>query len=115
MYEILFSLSAKKQLEKLQIKFFVSSPKSLEQIYAEINEIGKILKKQHSADSLVHYMRANIKSVENTEELDVYIELSPRPIVTIGKNSYLNELLELAGGRNIFADLNKDQIKDKLL
>ncbi len=98
----------KKQLEKLQINIFVSSPTSLEEIYKEIIEIGKIVKKEHNADSLVNHMRMNIKLIESMKRKSVYIELSPRPIVTIGKKSYLNELLELAGGRNIFADLDKD-------
>jgi len=98
----------KKQLERLKINIFVSSPSSLDEVYEEITEIGKIVKREHNADSLVNYMRTNIVPVENKKKTNVYIELSPRPIVTIGKHSFLNELLELAGAGNVFADLNKD-------
>lgn len=98
----------KKDLQKLQINVFVSSPKTLNDIYKEITEIGKITEKEHTADSLINYMQMNIKPAEHEEKKSVYIELSPRPIVTIGVNSFLNGLLEMAGGKNIFSDLKKD-------
>lgn len=98
----------KKQLEKLGITIFVSSPKSLNDIYKEIADIGRIVKKERVADSLIHYMKMNIEPSEHKRKKSVYIELSPRPLVTIGAHSFLNEMLEMAGGKNIFSDLNKD-------
>lgn len=98
----------KKQLEKLGVTIFVSSPKSLNDIYKEIAGIGKIVKKERVADSLIHYMKMNIGPSEHKRKKGVYIELSPRPLVTIGAHSFLNEMLEMAGGKNIFSDLNKD-------
>ena len=98
----------KRDLKKLQINVFVSSPKSLNDIYIEINEIGKILQKEHAADSLINYMRMNIKPSELQKKKNVYIELSPRPIITIGADCFLNEMVEMAGGENIFSDLKKD-------
>jgi len=98
----------KKQLEKLGVTIFVSSPKSLNDIYKEIADIGKIVKKERVADSLIHYMKMNIEPSEHKRKKSVYIELSQRPLVTIGAHSFLNEMLEMAGGKNIFSDLNKD-------
>lgn len=98
----------KRQLEKLNINIFISSPRTLEDIYDEIIEIGRILKKEQTADSLVNYMKMHISRVDKSSKKRVYIELSPRPLVTIGAPSFLNELLEMAGAENIFADLEKD-------
>lgn len=98
----------KKQLEKLKINIFISSPRTLDDIYNEIIEIGRIVKKQQAADSLVDYMKMHISRVDKSSKKRVYIELSPRPLVTIGAPSFLNELLEMAGAENIFADLGKD-------
>lgn len=114
----------KRQLEKLNINIFISSPRTLDDIYNEIIEIGRIVKKQQAADSLVNYMKMHISrvdkpvlpvpkyiegnAVEGSSKKRVYIELSPRPLVTIGAPSFLNELLEMAGAENIFADLGKD-------
>ncbi len=106
----------KRQLEKLNINIFISSPRTLDDIYDEIIEIGRILKKEQAADSLVNYMKMHISrvdkpvlnAVEGSSKKRVYIELSPKPLVTIGAPSFLNELLEMAGAENIFADLEKD-------
>jgi len=98
----------KRNLDKLKINTFVSSPKSLSDIYKEIAEIGRIVNRERLADSLVEYMQTNIQRVPCERIKRVYIELSPRPIVTIGRGTFLNELLELVGAKNIFADLNKD-------
>ncbi len=98
----------KRQLEKLKINIFISSPRTLDDIYNEIIEIGRIVKKQQAADSLVDYMKMHISRVDKSSKKRVYIELSPRPLVTIGAPSFLNELLEMAGAENIFADLGKD-------
>lgn len=114
----------KRQLEKLNINIFVSSPRTLEDIYDEIIKIGRILKKEQAADSLVNYMKMRISrvdkpvlpvpkyiegnAVEGSSKKRVYIELAPRPLVTIGAPSFLNELLAMAGAENIFADLGKD-------
>lgn len=101
-------LRTKNQLERLQIKTFISSPESLADMYREIAEIGKIVNKESVAESLINAMKTQIKPSEGGAQKRVYIELSPRPIVTIGRYTFLNEMLELAGGVNIFSDLKKD-------
>lgn len=98
----------KKELEKLNIRIFVSSPKTLDDIYNEINKIGQLVGKNKAADSLIGYMKMHIKKIERSNRQSVYIELSPKPLVTIGAPSYLNELLETVGAENIFANLEKD-------
>jgi ABC-type Fe3+-hydroxamate transport system substrate-binding protein len=98
----------KKELDKLNIKIFASSPRTLNDIYEEIIEIGRIVDKKKTADSLVGYMKMHITRVDTPDRQRVYVELSPKPLVTVGAPSYLNELLEMAGLENIFADLQKD-------
>ncbi len=97
----------KNQLEKYGLKIFVTSPEKLEDIYNEISALGNLIKKQKQADSLINYMKANIKPLFRVKK-KVYIELSARPPITIGGKSYLNELIAMAGGENIFSDINKD-------
>jgi iron complex transport system substrate-binding protein len=98
----------KQQLEKLNTKVFVSSPTSLRDIYIEIVAVGKVVNKERAADSLVNYIKMNIVPSQIRMRKRIYVELSPRPLVTVGKNSFLNELIEIAGGENIFSDLSKD-------
>ncbi len=97
----------KEELEKLKVKTFVSSPQSMDDIYNEIISLGRIIKREKEADSIVEFMKSNLKPT-NRNRKRVYVELSPNPLITIGANSFLNELIEMAGGENIFADLEKD-------
>lgn len=97
----------KRELEKLDIDIFVSSPSTLNDIYEEIIKIGHLVNKEKPADSLVRYMKSHIKKVDQLKCQRVYIELSPKPLITLGAPSFLNELLEMAGFINIFADLEK--------
>ncbi len=97
----------KNQLEKYGLKIFATSPGKIEDIYKEITELGKILKIEKKADSLINYMKENIRPLSRTKKR-VYIEICPKPLITIGGESYLNELIRMAGGENIFSDINKD-------
>jgi iron complex transport system substrate-binding protein len=98
----------KKELDKLNIETFVSAPRSLSNIYHEISALGTKLGLRRQADSLVEYMMRNLEKVVPEHRVKIYVEISPRPIITIGADTFLNDLIHRAGGINIFADLNKD-------
>lgn len=98
----------KGELEKLGINIFVSSPNSLADIYEEIAAIGKTLGQERLADSLIEYMQSNLPVTSPENRKRVFVEISPRPIITIGAATFLNDLIERAGGVNIFSDLDKD-------
>lgn len=98
----------KRQLENLGKKVFVSSPVSLEIMYHEIRTLGELLERTVTADSLINAMKAVIHPHDCSAKKNIYIELSPRPLITIGNKSFLNELLQMAGGVNIFTDIPKD-------
>jgi iron complex transport system substrate-binding protein len=97
-----------RDLMKLNIPVFVSSPMSLHDIYQEVADIGVMVKREHAADSLIRYMKTHIAPMPTQARKSIYIELSPRPLITIGSRSFLNDLIEMSGGRNIFSDLDKD-------
>ncbi|UCC12966.1 MAG: cobalamin-binding protein [candidate division WOR-3 bacterium] len=96
------------QLERFDVNIFVSETRTLADIYAEIRKLGTLLNRSQQAESLVHTMQADLQPISPARRKRVYIELSPRPLITIGAGSFLNELIELAGGQNIFSDLDKD-------
>lgn len=98
----------KKELDKLKVKTFVSSPASLSELYSELAALGTELGQRRAADSLISYMKQNLQAVTPAERRRVYIEISPRPLITIGSATFLNDLIHDAGGVNIFTDLSKD-------
>ncbi|MBE0433769.1 cobalamin-binding protein [candidate division WOR-3 bacterium] len=98
----------KRELEKMNVRTFVSSPASLSELYSELSALGAELGLQKTADSLVSYIKDNLQAEVSSEPKRVYVEISPRPLVTIGSATFLNDLIHMAGGVNIFADLDKD-------
>lgn len=98
----------RRELEKLKIRTFVSSPASLSEVYSELSALGAEIDMQRAADSLASYMRDKLQAGTRSQPKKIYVEIAPKPLVTIGAATFLNDLIHLAGGVNIFADLEKD-------
>lgn len=96
----------KEELERFKIPTFVTAPESLADIYREVADLGRRIGREKAAESLSAYMRDRIRGTGRKPKT-VYIELSPRPLITIGRNNFLNEMVELAGGKNVFDDLTR--------
>ena len=99
------------RLRGLGIKVFVSQPKTVRDIFKEIKEIAHLLGVEERGDSLLKSMVQRIDSVKNnslSHRPRVYIELSANPLISIGGNSFLSEVIEIAGGENIFKDISQE-------
>jgi iron complex transport system substrate-binding protein len=96
------------ELKRTGLNIAIIAPKSLDTVYESIKEIGVILDKKGKADSLISYMKGEITELQKglpNESRRVYIEISQNPLVSCGKNSFINEMISLAGGKNIMADI----------
>lgn len=95
-------------IEKAGLRQLVLSPKSLEEIYTDIRKVGEMTGNENGADVLVKDLRERVKRIEdrtkNKEKKKVYWEWWPRPFITTGKKGWMNELIDKAGGKNIFSD-----------
>ena len=98
------------QLEGNGAKVVVTNAQSLEDIYTDILLLGKLTGKDAEAAQKVQEMRDAIAELgEKAGEtgMTVYIEESPLQwgLWTAGKGTFLNDIAELVGLQNIFADL----------
>jgi iron complex transport system substrate-binding protein len=90
----------------------VPTSTNIEGIYGDILLIAETLEVKERGDALVKSMRTEIEKITaggNTSEARnrkrVYFEISAMPtMVSFGRGAYLNEMIEIAGGKNIFAD-----------
>ncbi len=101
----------KNELEKLRIKTYNSSPKTIEDIFNDISSLGQMLNATARADSLIDSLRSELNQLRVealTDTPGVFIEISPKPLVTVGNKSYINEMIRWAGAKNIFDDLAVD-------
>ncbi len=97
-----------KQLEENGVKVVISTTSNIESVYTAIQLIGKVMGKETEAEAVIADMQATfdeIKAKVSGETKKVYFEISPPPyLYTAGSSSYMNELAEICGITNIFAD-----------
>jgi iron complex transport system substrate-binding protein len=101
-------------LRSLGYKVLVLDPTSVDGILYDIELVGNATGLRAEATALVNNITARIAAVENTVENatkpKVYYETyyDPTSSWTIGALAWQNELIEIAGGTNIFGDQQID-------
>ncbi len=94
------------KLKKLGFNVIPVSPESVEGILEAIELVGKYTGTEKRASFVTDSLRRELSLIHNTGPgLRTFFELSPRPLYTAGGTSFINEIIELAGGENIFEDL----------
>ncbi len=84
-------------------------PRTVEDVVSDVRLAGRIVgssdKAERLADSMAARIAAVVEGVERTiERPRVYYEVWYDPLMSVGPGTYLNDLIEMAGGVNIFAD-----------
>ena len=93
------------KLEELGIPVFVIYPKKMVDIYRNLRAIGaitgKIVEAERLASSLEGRINAIANKVRNSPRPKVFLQLGTNPLYTAGKGTFMDQLIELAGGVNI--------------
>ncbi|GAB6931943.1 ABC transporter substrate-binding protein [Calditerricola satsumensis] len=99
-------------LRKAGLTVVVYDPQSLKDVYRVIGELGKITNRTKEAKQVIDRMKAKeqairekVQAIPEKERVRVYVEADPDQLYTAGKNTFMDELIQLAGGRNIAHDL----------
>jgi iron complex transport system substrate-binding protein len=86
---------------------------SIATIYSSIKDIGAATGRKAQAKELVASIKARIAAAArhaSKSKLRVYVEVDSQHW-TVGKGTYINDMLQTAGGVNIFADLKEPYAK----
>ncbi|WP_243290446.1 cobalamin-binding protein [Bacillus sp. FJAT-47783] len=99
------------ELDRRGIPQLVLNPQSLNEIAEDIFKVGKALKLEDVANEKADLFKRKIEEYDvlakkNVERPSIYFEWWPKPIFTPGKQNWLTEISELAGGVNCFRDVN---------
>jgi iron complex transport system substrate-binding protein len=93
------------RLEALGATVVVLDPQSLIDVYADIENVGKVTGSTPAADKLVDSMKTDVaevqRSVSASPTVSAFIEIGQNPLFTTGAATLMDELITLAGGRNI--------------
>jgi iron complex transport system substrate-binding protein len=94
-----------KKLEDLGATVVAIDPQTLDQIYADIDEVGQLTGEVRYAQGVVTDMREAVKEVESTvagkERPTVFLEIGQNPLYTVGSGTLLDDLVRTAGGVNV--------------
>lgn len=103
------SLEAAESLKNLGYNVLVVEGKSLDEVLQDILLVGRATYRHLAAGDIVSAIRQRIDAVSSqgaaaTSTPKVYYEVWFDPIFTAGPNTWVDELITLAGGVNIFND-----------
>ncbi len=107
-----------KTLEGQGIAVYVTNPKSLEEVFENLNELGDLFGLGDQVSGLVTSLagRANLVRHQNNYDSDrvdvptkdkprVFVQISREPLFTIGSESFLTEIVASAGGISTTKDI----------
>jgi iron complex transport system substrate-binding protein len=93
------------RLGTLGFPTYVIYPKNFNDILKNIAHIGQVVNREEEARVIIEEMRKRSQRiVELTNGLPrpkVFIQIGDAPVVTVGKGSFADDLIRLAGGENI--------------
>jgi len=96
------------RLEALQIPVFAIDPRNLAEIKASLSALGTVLNAEAQAAALVADMETRLARLRQlTARIEhrplVFFQVDAAPMVSVGEETFLHELIILAGGRNAAA------------
>jgi iron complex transport system substrate-binding protein len=98
-----------RQLDQQKIAVYVTNPHSLEEVFRSIATLGDLFGTREQAEKLVADLRRRADviaaAVNPTKPVTVFYQVSNEPLYTIGRESYLTDLVRRAGGVSVTADV----------
>lgn len=100
------------QLDQLGIPVFVTNPKSVAGVLTSIRQIGELTDTAQQGEVLAAEMQGRISTVQRQvagqDVPRVLYILQLSPLITAGKNTFINDLIIQAGGRSISGEESAD-------
>jgi iron complex transport system substrate-binding protein len=99
-------IAAISRLESLGIPVYAVDPRDLESVMDTMSRIGGLLRAGKEAEKLVKSMRHRIEAVESLvaktdNRPGLFFQIGVSPIVSVGTNTFIHELIVRAGARNL--------------
>lgn len=92
-----------------KLPVLVLDPKTFDDVYKDIALLGQVVNAQEAANKLVEQMKADVAAITNKvagkPKPTVFYEVWHDPLMTAGQNTFIDDLINLAGGTNLAADV----------
>ncbi len=98
-----------KTLETQGITVFVTNPKDLNGVFANLRQLGDIFGTTDKTADLIEELEKRIGAIEaqsrGKAKTKTFVQISKEPLFTIGKESFLTEIIERAGAASVTKDV----------
>lgn len=100
------------QVERLKIPLMLLRAQTVDDILGQLITLGRLVDRQKAAIEVVTTLRARLQAVKavltGRARTRVLYVLSMEPLITVGPETFLHHVIELAGGANIASDAQTD-------
>jgi iron complex transport system substrate-binding protein len=98
------------RLKEFGIPVYVAEPKQLNSIPIHIEKLGILAGTMNRASEVITRFNDTLQKLEtdfgNQSRVSVFYQVWDTPLITAGGNELINDIVNLCGGMNIFADLS---------
>jgi iron complex transport system substrate-binding protein len=99
-----------KLVNDYKINVFVVDPQNFAALYESIGTLGQVLNSQEAATKVVGEMQKSVKEITDktakaTTKPKVFYEVWNEPLMTAGTDTFVDELITMAGGINAGGDV----------
>ncbi len=105
------------ELSKLKIKVVAVYPKNIDDFLNSIIRLGMAIGKQKRAEFVADSLKSELENLKKkfngTQKPKVYVEIYNNPVMSASSQSFLGQLIDYAGGKNIFEKLPRDYSRVK--
>jgi len=102
------------KLKHLNLEVYASDPSNTKELFVSIREMARLTNREKNGGMLINKMKNVIEEVASKVQLipekdrpRVFIEFWNNPLMTAGRDSFIDELIRLAGGINIAHDTRR--------
>ncbi len=99
-------------LKNLGFQVEVIYPESINAMFSDIERIGTLIRRKEEAEKLVKDLKEEREKIKANSQgklrPKVYLEIYRNPLMSVSDSSFVGELIETAGGDNIFPRLERD-------
>jgi iron complex transport system substrate-binding protein len=99
------------RLEKLGFPTYIIFPRNFDGILMSVRHLGQVVAKEKESLAIARNMESRRqKIIALTRDIPrprVFMQIGEAPIVTVGRGSFADDLISLAGGKNVAAQEDK--------
>jgi ABC-type Fe3+-hydroxamate transport system substrate-binding protein len=100
------------QIQRHGIPLYLVDPHGISGIFRSITDLGDALNRGPQASEVVARLQRRVSAVQTRVKgkpvVSVYMPIAYEPNLTIGKGSFITEIIQAAGGHSITADIDQE-------